>query len=146
MSTPIGGPSVRETDPWTVSAGVGGPDMLRVEATRNLNDDFALGARAGIGPMGVSASVVGIWHALKSNSHGHSLIAVGGGTVAPRGAEGGGNSNPIFGLEAGLGWEYRSTHGPTVRVHGGAGYYTQPGPGAESGFGPAIGIMAGWSF
>jgi len=119
--------------------------MLRVDVTRNVSDAASVGGKVGVGPLGVSGGVYGMWHALRSPTNGHSLFVKGGGMASTMPFVGSGTA-PFLGIEAGLGYEWRGRSGPVIRAEVGGGAYAQPGTPGSSTFTPTFGISAGWTF
>lgn len=139
--------SVRVQRPWTVSVGLGSPDLLRAEVTRSVGDSFSVGGAIGFGPIGVQGSANAYWHALRSPNHGHSLILGAGLDVAPGVAAMAGNGGVYLGADASLGWEWRASFGLTTRATvGPAAYVGVSGPRPDSFVAPKGTLTLGWSF
>ena len=148
MAEPIAAaPSVRLQRPWTVSAGLGSPDLVRVDLTYSINDAFTVGGALGFGPLGAMGSANGLFHALRSPNHGHSLTLGVGLAVAPGIAQMAGNGAYV-GADANLGWEYRSEAcGFTSRLSVGPALYAGfGGPQPEVFVVPKAVATVGWSF
>ena len=140
MADPVS--SVRIARPWTVSVGLGSPDILRIDVSRTVTDSFAVSAAVGFGPLGAMGSVNGHWHALRGPSH--SLVLATGVSVAPGVAQMAGNGLYV-GADANVGWEYRAPCGFTSRLSvGPAAYYGTER--SEFMLAPKGTATLGWSF
>lgn len=126
-------PSVRIERPWTIVGGIGLPaDLLRVEVTRSIGDQFSVGGAVGYGPLGLATSANGYWHALRSPTHGHSLIVGAGLNLAPGVGALAGSGHVSFGGDVSAGWEYRSRSGFTMRLSAGPALWANVVPGQEA--------------
>lgn len=145
MADPIAPlPSIRERKPFTVTVGLGMPELLHADVSYTFADQFTASAGVSANLGGTALRTAGLWHALRSPTHGHSLFVGPQLTVYPGGPTFGGNHATVV-PSAVTGWEWRSQPGFTTRVSAGAGTEIN---GATGSLTPALSLSVdlGWSF
>lgn len=122
---PVASSSIRERKPFTLTVGLGFPELLHADVSYTFVDRItaSLGVIGNLGGTGLRAA--GLWHALVSSNHGHSLFVGPAMTVYPGGTVFGGNQVTLIPYAV-VGWEWRAQVGFTVRVSGGAGAEVRP--------------------